>query len=120
MKILSILILFICGLLFQTTAIANQFNVFPNEDLVDLSVNATAPESGTFTVMNKAEEKMSGSTGDLIGIDGHKVIKVSKLYIVVEIVEIIDRNGIEKERSSRMKLPLAYGIEIQGAGKGIQ
>lgn len=122
MKRLSIIILLICGLLFQTVAFANEFSVFPEENLVDLTLIATDPESGSFTIMNKAEEVINGFAGDLIGADGHIVFEVSERYITVEIVEIIDWNGEEFERPIlRMKLPLAYTIEgPKGVSKGVQ
>jgi len=103
-------------------AFAEGMILFPDQNLMDLTLVETEPETGSFSFLDKYGEFHDGSTGDLIGIEEVIVLEVRDISIVVVSYEDYeghdwDGSEITRTRANVQTIPRA---RIMEGGKGVR
>lgn len=103
-------------------AFAEGMILFPDQNLMDLTLVETEPETGSFSFLDRYGELHDGSTGDLIGIEEVIVLEVHDMSIVVVSYEEYeghdwDGSSITRTRTNVQTIPRARILE---GGKGVR
>jgi hypothetical protein len=100
-----------------TLAYAEGQTIFPNQDLQELTLIATDPESGSFSFMDRSGGVQQGFVGDFVARQEVTVIEVQDLAVVAATYEEYDLYGSTAIRTNLQTIPKARNL---GGGKGVR
>jgi len=101
----------------STIAFAEGLLLFSNQNLEELTLITTDVEIGSFSFFDNYGEVQDGTVGDLIGIQGAKVLEVHEISIVVATYEEYEWYGTTRIRTNTQTIPKARTLE---GGKGVR
>jgi len=109
MKNTSIIFILLTFILLPLHVLAEGYAIFPLENVSDLTIIALDADTSSFVVQTKNGENVTGYIGDYLGHEEAKVVEVKNKFITLETNElVVDKDGIQHEQLSRMKIPLSF------------
>ncbi len=105
-----------------SSAVAEEMILFPDQNLMDLTLIATDLENGSFSFLDRSGELQDGKLGDLVGIEEARVLEIRDIAVVAATYEEYegydwDGSTITRTRTNLQIIPRA---RIMEGGKGIR